>query len=784
MKNKLYNDLLDSMAVSAGCASVYTFPAIFIYLSNKEQFAVKTAVTLAVVFAVFALTGIIIGAMVFACRKLKCFQTVLVTPAALAICGVIQYHFSSTFFPNYLTTDFLTEDLILLVSFNTALLIAPFFAVYRFREFFRNNIRKISLVLFLTQLAYGLLPLTTHSEKLKSEFDFVDYTFSEKDKFVFANSDNIIVLVVDSMGENIAKEMLAKYPELNGTLKDFTMCDKLKSPFARTMYAVPEMLCGISYPSSSDNQPDDDHAEVLNRAFRTEHSLFQALKKIGFRTEGYSFFLQTICYAPDVIDNSIPITQEIQKDSLLLVFSTAFTKFLPLKTENSEMYSNLAFLNPQQVSNDENGETVTEIFDRQFYRELSEKFTVGNNPKVFKYLHIHGAHDPVHTDEELRVTSDKSRINQLRGSFKIVELLLDKLKQHSLYDNATVVITGDHSEVYTPETICFIKRRNTVRKAMAINSTPHYIRDIAGTILDEYGISSPLPLIKKQEINQNPAATLSYTTKYANLSQWKKHKNSEIRLANDFIPSNAILKDNRIMIESFPDNSHLLEKYLLRIISDDDMQTHHLYAECSTDGNFRYLRSEKLAIPDGVYRIQLESFYKEHYEEEHLRQVTRRVFDKFLIAEKGTLKLSETNPVEPQKKLEIGKVLNFQLMKSYPMLHLPPGSSLKSGYVIIPSGTTLQIALASGEEGHVIFTIGNKHFEPCYLNVSASNGFKQRLHITDVGGTDIFVPVKRSPLDERLYVNFEFEIPQESRKTLPMLPKVKITRIKREGVSP
>ena len=44
-------DFITSLIAVAGCASVYTFPAVYIYLTNKDQFAVKTPLVLSVIFA-------------------------------------------------------------------------------------------------------------------------------------------------------------------------------------------------------------------------------------------------------------------------------------------------------------------------------------------------------------------------------------------------------------------------------------------------------------------------------------------------------------------------------------------------------------------------------------------------------------------------------------------------------------------------------------------------------------------------------------------------------------
>ena len=781
MKKISLNALLPSMMAAAGCVSVYTFPALNIYLANKEQFAVRTLPVLAVTTVLFSAAVLLAGTVIFLFRKRKYFPEILSFTAALGVCGVIQYHFSSSFFPDYLKEDIELFDLVLMASVNFVLIVLPFAAAWKMRKIIAQNIVKISLVLLLTQLAYGFLPAVTNRNKAAGEYDFVDYSFTEKDKFTFGSSDNVIVLVVDAMGEGIAKEMIGKYPEIKEILKDFTMCDKLTSPVPQTMYAVPAMLSGIPYPVDEDGTPIDAlHARFLDQACRSEHSLFQALKKLDFRTEGYSFILQTISYSPDVIDNSIPIPKEIQKSSLLLIFATMLDKFAPVKLHNKP-----DFLNPQTELANEESEESAGVFDRIFYRALAEKFTVGETGKVFKYLHIHGAHDPVHTDEELRETADASRLDQLRGSFKIVDLLLKKLKQHSLYDNATIVITGDHSETYGPQTICFVKRRNVKREAMAVNSTPHTVSDIAGTILDEYGVASPLAYIKRDEENPEPDVIPESAAiqKYAVFSKWEKQEYPDFIPADEFLQSKATLQDGCLVIESFPDGRGVIRKFRLRIASDDDDAPSVFYADCGIPGNFRYFKSGKLDLPDGVYRVQLETLYRSHTADEHLALVSRRLLNKFLIIQKGVPQLAETSGAASKKRLKTGKKIKFQLRKEYPMMQLPEGGVVKAEYILIPDGSTIMLDLAPGEASFIQIDIANKILDPCYINVSASNGYKVRQQIVDVNKTSVKIPVEKLVLDEQLYVNLGFEVPSKIRKNIGFNLKIKISGISREKKS-
>ena len=110
------------------------------------------------------------------------------------------------------------------------------------------------------------------------------------------------------------------------------------------------------------------------------------------------------------------------------------------------------------------------------------------------------------------------------------------------------------------------------------------------------------------------------------------------------------------------------------------------------------MRSKKLDLPDGVYRVQLDTLYTCNANlEEHLRLISRRLLNKFLIIENGIPKLSSSSGTTAENKLKVGKKLEFLLLKEYPMLRLPQGGIFKAGYILIPDGSTIIINLAPGK---------------------------------------------------------------------------------------
>ncbi|MDR0500288.1 MAG: sulfatase-like hydrolase/transferase, partial [Coriobacteriales bacterium] len=64
----------------------------------------------------------------------------------------------------------------------------------------------------------------------------------------------------------------------------------------------------------------------------------------------------------------------------------------------------------------------------------------------FTFIHLYGPHAPYTLDEDVNIVSSKktSATIQARASFKIVFEYINQLKKLELYDDAAIIITGDH----------------------------------------------------------------------------------------------------------------------------------------------------------------------------------------------------------------------------------------------------------------------------------------------------------------------------------------------------
>ena len=597
---KAYTEYLPCLWVSIALPVMIFTPGLVIYLNNPGHFNAGFPMVggayLSMVL-LFTLTLTILLALPYK----KWPDTVAAFGFALCCDVFLQYNLWASLFITYQPDSYLTWDFMFLTMMHCIFLLVPFVLVWFIRSFLNRNAGKLLLVLALMQLV--LVGNAFSSKTEAAEYDFMDYTFSETEKFTFGSAENIIVLVVDCMGEGICKEVLEKYPELKESLRDFTCFDRMISPLPRTMYAVPAMMTGINFPRKEYRVPaDDDHAAYLKQSCASETSLFMALKKKGFRTEGYPYLITTISYAPEVLDNSIPMDYSRQKKTIGKIGEMLCHKLCPFFLASWMPFSDSQ---PFLTFEEHAAAHRRECFDQVFYRRLQNECRIGETPAVFKYLHLQGAHDGVCLDENLEWVHDGIKYRQLRGSLRNVESLIQRLKELDLYDNATILLVGDHSECYEIQNIAFVKRRHEHRNELAFNSIPCQVSDIAGTVLREYGIQTDLPSLYDSPPIWSDGSVRPEQARYADFQPWRACDNSP----ND---DNAVYCNCRIRVdgdaivfENFIDvHRILLNTQVMLVIRKCDNGARWI-SQLDYTQRFACLRVCQGSLPNGKYSFEL-----------------------------------------------------------------------------------------------------------------------------------------------------------------------------------
>lgn len=475
MKNLLFSLLI---------ANVLTFPIITIYTSNSAYLSFSFAYLLGIMACLFALVATISFGLLHLVRKRPSYPKIQLAILAITTTLWFQHAVLCLFFPIETSISYgdWQEDACFAIV-NGLLLAVPSVIVYKTRNWCRNNLTKILLAIVTYQLVATTYDVFTYSTFHDS--DTKSFTLSRKKQFTFGRKNNVFVIVMDCMGESLCKKTFQIFPETKNTLKDFICFDRMTSPLPRTLYAVPALLTGVNYDGKFTGEPDEEYVNYKKIAFENENSINNILHDNDFQCEAYPYILQAIKLSPYLWDNAHFRTTH--EESWSIIGQSWLYRMLPYAIKAP--FPAVFRYRPLFLSGSERSlQLPNETFDQTFYRLMKQNATVGEHDSVFKYYHLQGPHMPLLLDENMEHTPNTSAAQQLRGSFKIIETLIEQLKQLNLYDDSMIVITGDHTETYEPEIISFIKPPKRQATHLTVNSEPCSIADIHKTIFAELDI--------------------------------------------------------------------------------------------------------------------------------------------------------------------------------------------------------------------------------------------------------------------------------------------------------
>lgn len=697
MAGKDYPQFRQVLYPGCGAAAALVSPGVIIYLNNPDHFSLSPLNAAILFLAAAVVIAICCAVPLLLSRKSSAvYDWIHAGILALAVASAAQTHFFCHFFPAVLSSQNSVSEMILPGLFHGVLLLVPFAVMFYFRKQIRKWSGKITAVIVLSQLVMAAGPM--FSGKPSHDYDFKNYVYSDEEKFMFASRTNVIVIAVDCMGERICKEVLRKYPELGESLKDFTCFDRMVSPLPRTIYALPAMLTGINFPRTFGNQPAEaDHAEYVSRVFRSEGSLFMQCRKQGWRAEGYPFFLQTFSFSPDVISNSLKVNYRAQKQSAVKILDTALGIQVPffLLGVLREFYyiATDPFVTPTQVEH-----KPDELWDPAFYRRLDHEFRIGNYPCGFKFYHLLGAHEPIRTDENLQPVRETLKYRQLRGSLKIVELLLAKLKRSGLYEQSAIVIVGDHSESYTPEVAALIKRPGDHRDKLMFNSIPCQVSDLAGTVSRMAGLNPAAPSLF--DLTPRPGSLDSARDdlfSVLDFPAWKPF--------NAFVPSDSgaelyqipfILENGHLLIDL--GNERLTRLRKISLFAENLSAGQRFGSKLSITGKPAYARIAVSGFADGIYLMTAVSVSDlENGGEGEVREDIQRL-PKFLCIRNGKSFLADYPDNLPAVTMKVGQTLEFQPMLLYPQLVLPPEFRAEERFLHLEFGRTFGVRIPTAKQ--------------------------------------------------------------------------------------
>lgn len=329
----------------------------------------------------------------------------------------------------------------------------------------------------------------------------ISYALSEKNLFGVSKKENVVYFLFDRFDTKFYDEVVNDNPNyFSKSLDGFTYFDNAVSTFSRTYPAVAGLITGVTYDG---NTPSN---EYFKKAYTTSPFL-KDLKSNGYDiniyADRYYEYSDAECFKDTVsnatkINGYTPDKTNILK--YLLSLSDARTIACKMPTLLFRQTANGTVLTLSKLNSKDK---IYHDDDAKLYKNLkSSGLHYTNSDKNYTFIYLHGTHSPYTLDADAQRVESSTSKEQTMGSFKIIADYIDQMKKLGVYDNSTIVITGDHGYPYTDvdpllectdtgtKTAVFVKPKSSKTSGLSVSHAPASVADIIPTIVKDTGMKT------------------------------------------------------------------------------------------------------------------------------------------------------------------------------------------------------------------------------------------------------------------------------------------------------
>lgn len=328
----------------------------------------------------------------------------------------------------------------------SAIVIVVVFAIcfMLYKKLQTNGFQK--LVSFTSILISLMLLITSISVGIKN-YGFRDkdfYLYTEKDIMTMSEDANYLILILDTVDAGLVRDMWDEHPEYEKAFEDFTWFENTVSGYPFTKYSIPLSLTGKWYTYQEDYQ----------KFLRHEVPQSPLFKKLSSEDYLMSFYEDDVNYNyvefQPLFDNfdERSLSREnvnFAKYEMFLTFYRYAPYFLKRYVPNNASILNYI---GQEVS--KNGEKRFMWGNRYFYDHLVEEDYQYVPDKLFKIIHLEGAHPPLVWNKDVEVIGEENGTakSNAEAAMTIACTFVNKLRETNVYDNTAIVVMSDHGFKY------------------------------------------------------------------------------------------------------------------------------------------------------------------------------------------------------------------------------------------------------------------------------------------------------------------------------------------------
>ncbi len=318
------------------------------------------------------------------------------------------------------------------------------------------------------------------------------HSLTSKDINDVSDSNNIYYFIVDRFDESFAEKAYDADNEFFDELTGFTWFKDHLAYYAHTYPAIACMLSDKMYDTEVMRE------DFLNEVYKGDTPL-KELSGLGYSinlyTQPYYAYNYNGDSFPEYINNFTEGSYKAERkvDLTISMARMSMYRCLPtaLKATISQGMNSSTCNDCVSFYGDDGSPSYAAGNDSLWNLVKDEAFTVKSG-KQFSFVHMEGCHD---LNEKSKT---KKVLKSLTSSFNNINAFLQVLKERGLYENATIIITGDHGlshndsgNISEPvQTALFVKPRGAGSEKLKTSDAQTSHGDIWPTIMKSEGINS------------------------------------------------------------------------------------------------------------------------------------------------------------------------------------------------------------------------------------------------------------------------------------------------------
>ncbi len=355
----------------------------------------------------------------------------------------------------------------------------------------------VALVMVIAVQAVNLaLAFVGSEEKEKTET-----VLTTENMFEVSEGDNVIVFLLDRFDIYYYQKLLEQEPDFFDGLDGFTFYDNNISLYSRTYPSVTYMLTGV------ENSFRNTREKYFESAY-ADSPFFRDLKDNGYKINLYTsayYAYDDASVFGDAVDNVSCYQDYVIEGRMKLVGKMAqlvLYRYAPLGVKDMIQVSSADFGGFISFDTDNDyGQYV--MNDAETYRLFRESgLTTQKEKNTFTFLHLNGCHSPYTMDEHGNAIPSNNyasaAIPALKGCFKLIYEYIEQLKALGLYEDATIIITGDHARAMDDTvdvegarvTALFVKESGSHGTPLAYSSAPVCQENLRAEIVKSAGLKT------------------------------------------------------------------------------------------------------------------------------------------------------------------------------------------------------------------------------------------------------------------------------------------------------